>query len=142
MHACRKVVSPLIVVGENDAVQMGDGWYEREKVEGFYVRRSHQRATAHLMWLDGARHVAAHVCGLAERLGPVALSVQVGGQTRVFELDDDAWHDVVVDLPPDMDRTAVVDVTFVVDRARVPGQIDGVTDQRELGIMVRQIGLQ
>jgi SAM-dependent methyltransferase len=143
MHACRKVVSPLIVVGENDAVQMNEGWYLREQVAGSWARWSHKEAWGHLMWLDGARRVDIQVCALARSLGPVTLFIQVGSQTQAFELVDDDWQELAVDLPPDLERAAIVDVKFMVDRTRVSAYtVGGIVSQRELGVLVRQIKLQ
>jgi SAM-dependent methyltransferase len=142
MHACRKIVSPLIVVGENDAVQMGEGWHLREKVGDCYARWSRKEAWAHLLWLDDARQVVLQVCAMAKYLGPVTLFVQTGGQTQTFEFTDDDWHELVIDLPPDLEHATTVDVKLAVDHTRVPAQSVDTADQRELGVLVRQIGLR
>lgn len=142
MHACRKTVSSLIVVGENDAVQMGDGWYLREQAGDSCVRWSRKEAWAYLPWLDNSRQVILQVCAMAKFLGAVTLSIQIGSQTRDFELTDDDWHELAVDLPSDLERAATIDVKLTVDHTRVPAQCVGTADGRELGILVRQIKLQ
>ena len=143
MHACRKIVSPLIVVGENDAVQMNQGWYLREQVAGSCARWSHKEAWAHLMRLDGGHRVVVQVCALARSLGATTFSIQVGSQTQAFELVDDDWHELAVELPADLERTTIVDVKLTVDHTRASVyKVGSIVSQRELGVLVRQIELQ
>lgn len=142
MHACHKVVSPLLVVGENDAVQMGAGWHLREKVADFYARWSKQEAIAYLRGFAEARQVAIQVCGLASTLGRVTLTIRIDDQNQSFTLTDDDWHELVVKLPADFSPVKSIAVTFKVDHVRVPAQINHLTDQRELGVLVRQIELR
>lgn len=142
MHACRKIVSPLIIVGENDFIQMdNNGWYPRERIGDFYARWSRQKAAVYLLGFDGMRRVSAQVCGLAQFLGPVKLTIQVANQTQVFELNDDDWHEIGLDIPTNLESADVIDITFSVEHVRIPAHIVGSGDPRELGVMIRQVEL-
>ena len=84
--------------------------------------------------------------GLARRGQSVRGRVQVGdeagtnAETQEFEVAPDGWHTVVVPVPegaPDP-----VWVTITVDDPIVPSALDkGSTDNRSLGVAVREVGL-
>lgn len=137
LHDLIKPVSPLIVVGENDVVQLKGDWHPVEVFEDQRVCWSCAGSQVYLPWLPGQQTVTFQVNGLALSLGSVKLSITVGEITESFSLIDDDWHDLVFTLPADIAPDKPILLLLNVDRLRQQQQVD-----RQVGVMVRQIAMQ
>ena len=60
MSSLRRVVRPDIVMGENDAVQLGEGWYPLERLP-YAARRTCGRAVAYLLRPENASRLGIEV---------------------------------------------------------------------------------
>jgi SAM-dependent methyltransferase len=136
MHTLIKPVSPLIVIGENDVVQLKGNWHPVEVFEDQKVRWSCDGSQVYLPCLLGQQTVTFQVNGLALSLGSVELSITDGKITQSFSLIDDEWHDLAFTLPTDIDPDKPIKLLLNVDRMR-QHKVD-----RQVGIMVRQIAMQ
>jgi len=141
---CRryKPTSSVVTRDPRAASQLVSGFYQ---IENRAWRWTQQKFAVSLVSPPGANVTGAHLVAritvpevLLQRFPSVALSAQVSG----YPLSEDVYttpgnHDYTRDVPASYLVDKNVRVDFSLDKSLPPGPVD----RRELGIIVREIGL-
>jgi hypothetical protein len=126
-------------MGENDLVQLGNGWYPLEMLP-YPARWTQDKARAYLLSSENAHELALEVNAQADRLGPTTLRVEAGSVQKQFTLSTGDWQELHLDLPSDLPHT--LEVCLSVEPTRNPAKLGLGQDDRELGVLVKRFWLQ
>ena len=139
MSGLRRIVRSDIVMGENDQVQLGEGWYPLESLP-CAARWTQDKAMAYLLSVQDAHQLGLEVNAQATRLGPITLRVEAASVSKQFSLSADGWHELHMDLPSDLPHK--LKVCLSVESVRNPARLGISQDDRELGVLVRRLWIQ
>jgi SAM-dependent methyltransferase len=136
MLSLRRVVRPDIVMGENDAVQLGEGWYPLERLP-YAARWTSGRAVAYLLRPKHARRLGLEISTPGAAWNPTTLRVEVGAVHRTFDLKNGDWQELHMPLPTDL--AAEVEIHLVTEPTFNPLQLGTSQDNRDLGVLVKHL---
>lgn len=126
-------------MGENDAIQLGEGWHPLERLP-FVARWTSAQAVAYLQRPFAPRRLGLEVNAQGTSLGSTTLTVAVGERRHSVVLSADRWQGLVFDLPDDLPPE--VEVRLSVEPTRNPARLGLSRDDRELGVLVRRIWIE
>ena len=135
----RRVVRSDIVMGENDSIQLGQGWYPLER-ETFAFRWTTDRAYAYLLDIPQATHLVVEVLGWDQSFGPTTIVVSVGSTREVKQLQSQRWQEIAIPLPGQ--RSKELEVVLQVSPVWVPSQLGINQDNRTIGVAVKRLWLK
>jgi SAM-dependent methyltransferase len=142
MAGMRRVTSPLVVMGENDELHIGLGWFpdamHAEPPEPF--RWTQQAAEIFLRARGGETHLTAEISGGPEMLGPVDVTLRCNTAEQTATLHGDTWVPLSLDIPscaPGDEVRLIIEV----DKLRCPARVGFNEDPRELGVLVQRVYL-
>jgi SAM-dependent methyltransferase len=138
MHGVLRIVSSEIIMGENDQVQLGEGWFPLEPQ--LMARWTGKEAWAYLSRQKDESALGLVVNAMAKTLGETTLSVEVGSALEEFVLSKDKWQEFKVPLPNDFDENNVK-IKLTTIPTRKPSAAGYTSDDRELGILIKRIWL-
>jgi hypothetical protein len=127
-----------IVMGENEEGHLGSGWFDFEPL-AVPIRWTGSQAQVFLVRREEHIRLGVGVNSGPANLGPVQLTLTAGDVARRSELLPEAWTELVIPLPKGDPGPLLV--ILGVDRIRNPKQLGLSQDDRDLGVMVRQIRL-
>lgn len=134
-----RVVRPDLVMGENDSVQLGEGWYPLERLP-YAARWSGPRSCVYLQRPENPRRLGVEVSTPGWAPAPMTLTVELGGTRQSFTLRDGEWHELFVPAPSDL--PAEVEVWLSVSPTANPSRQGISLDNRELGVLVKRVWLE
>ena len=135
----RRVVRSDIVMGENDSVQLGKGWYPLERLP-YAARWTGARARAYLQRPENPRRLGLAVSIPGQAPTPMTLTVELGQTSQAFTLRDGEWHELFVPAPPDLPPEIEVELT--VAPTFNPFRLGLSRDDRDLGVLVKRMWLE
>lgn len=136
MSSLHRVVRPDLVMGENDAVQLGEGWYPLERLP-YPARWTSERAVAYLARPENARRLGLEICTPGAALSPMTLTVDVGAARQSFDLRNGDWQELYMPLP--IDLATEVEIHLVTAPTFNPLQLRLSQDNRDLGVLVKRL---
>jgi SAM-dependent methyltransferase len=138
MSSLRRVVRPDIVMGENDAVQLGEGWYPLEWLP-YAARWTSGRAVAYLLRPENASRLGTEVSAPSDAPTPATLTVEVGAMRQSFNVRPGDWQELHMPLPADL--AAEVEIRLEIAPIFNPSQSGLSQDNRNLGVLVKRLWL-
>lgn len=135
----RRIIHPEVVMGENDAVQLGEGWYPLERLP-FAARWTSAQAVAYLLLPSAPRRLGLEVNAQGATLGPTTLTIAVAEMRRSVVLAMDHWQGLAFDLPDGLPPE--VEVRLFAEPTRNPARLGLSRDDRDLGVLVRRIWIE
>jgi SAM-dependent methyltransferase len=139
MQSLRRVVRSDIVMGENDAIQLGPGWHPLEHTDVAF-RWTSAEARAYLLNVPHARRLGIRASTAFSEIGPTRVTVTTGSLRTELELAESGWHEFYVPLPES--RPTEIEIQINVEPTHIPRKLGWNVDERVLGIMVCQMGIQ
>jgi SAM-dependent methyltransferase len=149
-HPRRRVEKPYVRMGVNDPVQLGDGWWELERVgeSPRHFRWTKKRAELYVLASGGERHLQLHLLGDPAHRAPerfVHLTVAPPDGSEPFErrhltVPRGEWTTVEITLSKPVPAGEIL-VVLEVDRTFVPNGEGTSRDGRALGIAIRSLEL-
>ena len=135
----RRVVRPDIVMGENDAVQLGEGWYPLERLP-YAARWTGPHARAYLLRPANPRRLGLEVSIPDQAPAPVTLTITLGETSQTLTLRDGGWHELFVPVPSNL--PSEVEVGLAVTPTFNPSRLGLSQDDRDLGVLVKRMWLE
>jgi len=139
MASLRRVVRPDVVMGENDAVQLGKGWYPLERLP-FAARWTSEQAFAYLLRPENPRRLGLELSALGNTSIPLTLTIAIGSTQQAFTLKSGIWEKLYLSVPSDLPPE--VEVCLTVSSTCNPFRLGHSRDDRELGVLVKRIWLE
>jgi SAM-dependent methyltransferase len=136
----RHALRSRVVMGENDEAHTGTGWH---LPEGRYtdIRWTQRQATIFLRAEGGERLVTVELSPGPMQLGPVTVSLECMGVQQAYPLARDEWSMLRLPLDP-CAPDATLTLTITVDHLHNPRALGFNEDPRDLGVLVRRLGLE
>lgn len=143
----RRIRDPFVQMGFNDAVQLGDGWWDAERWGDGFMRWTRARAELFLRARGGERGLRMLLFGGGRGAGgPRTVTVSVVGAwselpaTLTASCTPGAWSTVDLALPA---PPGAGEVRVTLDTPTfVPHELSGGGDRRALGVGVRSVELR
>ena len=139
MMNLRRVVRSEIVMGENDAIQLGKGWQPLERSPDA-VRRTSEQAYAYLLRPENPGRLGLAICAPEASSTPITLTVEIGGVNQSFDLASGVWEDLLMPVPSVLPPE--VEVRLAVSATHTPALLGSSQAHRELGVLVKRIWLE
>jgi SAM-dependent methyltransferase len=139
MQSLRRVVRSDIVMGENDAIQLGPGWHPLEHANVAF-RWTSAEARAYLLNKPHARHLGIRASTVFAETGPTRITLSVGSMRTEHELAESGWHEFCVPLPES--GPAEIEVQLHVEPTHIPRELGWSDDERALGLMVCRLWIE
>jgi SAM-dependent methyltransferase len=141
-HGLHKAASSRIIMGENDDLHLGPGWYGLEALPSHDAARwSSADARAFLLREKGESSLGLEFDAMATTLGEATLTVQVGDAVWSQPLTTSGWRVVKIPLPADV-ASGELEVQLCTTPPRVPAEHGLGADYRELGIRIQRIWIE
>jgi SAM-dependent methyltransferase len=143
MHTLRRVISNRIMVGYNDELHFGAGWFPLDEPGNGYepVRWTQQRAEVFLRAAGGEDTLTLELNSGPAALGTVQVTLRCADASTQMSPPAASWVPLVLQLPPQQAGDEVA-VTIEVDQLRCPAEQGLSPDPRQLGVLVRMLALQ
>jgi SAM-dependent methyltransferase len=139
MGSLRHVRRPDIVMGENDAVQIGDGWHPLERLP-YPARWSSGRSVAYLRTPARSNRFTLEVNPVRPTAGDVTLTLDIAGSVSSHRIETNEWK--VVAIPTPEVHAGEVQVALSVSPTFNPKLLGINEDNRELGVLVKHLGFE
>ena len=139
MTSLRRVIRPDVVMGENDAIQLGKGWYPMERLP-YAARWTGEQAYAYLLRPENPRRLGLELSALGTSSSPMTLTVAIGSAQHSFALKIGIWEELYLPVPPDL--PSEVEVCLTIRPTYNPFRQGHSRDNRELGVLVRRLWLE
>jgi SAM-dependent methyltransferase len=139
MASLRRVVRPDIVMGENDAIQLGRGWHPLERLP-YAARWTSEHAYAYLLRPENSARLGLEVSAPGAPPAPMTLTVKIGSVDQSFALKAGVWEELYVPVPSAL--PSEVEVGLTVNPTYNPCLVGHSQDNRELGVLVKRIWLE
>ena len=137
MGRLRHVRRPDIGMGENDSVQVGEGWYPLERLP-YPARWSSGRAVAYLRAPQVANRFTLEVNPHRPTPSEITLTVDIAGSTSSHRIDSNGWTEIAFPAPEG--HAGEVQVTLSVSPTFNPKLLGMSEDNRDLGLLVKRFG--
>jgi hypothetical protein len=146
-----RVEEGYVIMGKNDATQLGSGWHVREHLDGRFARWTSKSAKAWLRFRPNIdRQFSVIVHGGPQ--GPANLKLEGIHDglivfSHVTQASRQGWSTINVPLEvrtPTADTAgeSEMEITLSVDPTFVPKLLTGSADERELGVLVTALYLR
>ena len=139
MVSLRRVIRPDVVMGENDAIQLGKGWHPLERLP-YAARWTSEQAYAFLLRPENPTQLGLELSTPGAVSYPITLTVSIGSVSQSFTLKNGVWEELYMPVPSDV--PSEVEVCLTVKPAYNPALLGHSRDNRELGVLVKRIWLE
>lgn len=139
MSSLRRVIRPDVVMGENDAVQLGKGWHPLERLP-YAARWTSEQAYAYLLRPENPQRLGLEISAPGAPSSPMTLTVEIGSAHQSFALKSGIWEELYLSVPPDL--SSEVEVRLTVKPTYNPFRLGHSRDNRELGVLVRRLWIE
>ena len=139
MSNLRRVVRPDVVMGENDAVQLGEGWHPLERLP-YAARWTSEQAYVYLLRPENPRRLGLEISAPGAPASPTTLTVEIGSVRQSFALKSGTWEELYLPVPSDL--PSEVEVRLTTRPTHNPSRQGRSRDDRELGVLVRRLWIE